>query len=58
MPKKIVFFYPDYQERIGSSTRIELPPLGMLHICAVAEQSGLDVQVISVNESTHPESPS
>jgi anaerobic magnesium-protoporphyrin IX monomethyl ester cyclase len=53
--KQIVFLYPDYTERIGNKFRTEMPPLGMLYVCAVAEEEGLEVKVIPVTLDTAPE---
>lgn len=54
--KRIVFLYPDYTEKIGNRSRVEMPPLGMLHVCAVCEEEGLEVKVIPIDLDTSPES--
>jgi radical SAM superfamily enzyme YgiQ (UPF0313 family) len=56
IPRKIVFCYPDYQLKVGKKNRIEIPPLGMLHIWAVAEEEGFNVEVVPVDINTSPES--
>jgi radical SAM superfamily enzyme YgiQ (UPF0313 family) len=56
IPRKIVFCYPDYQLKVGKKNRVEIPRLGMLHICAVAEEEGFNVEVVPVDINTSPES--
>ena len=49
---KIVFFYYDYQEKIGKKNRVEFPPLGLLSICSVAEKIDCDVEVVTLTKET------
>jgi len=49
---RIVFFYPDYKDRIGQVGRVEMPPLGMLSVCAVVELHGITVDVFPVNKDS------
>lgn len=49
---KIIFFYYDYQEKIGNNDRVEFSPLGLLTICTVAKNAGFEVQVVTLTKDT------
>lgn len=47
---KIVFLYPHYVEKIGRKDRVEMPPLGMLSVCAALRSDKHEVQVFPLND--------
>lgn len=50
---KVVFVYPYYTEKIGNLDRVEMPPLGMLSVCAVLESLGCEVEVCRLESNTN-----